>query len=81
LHPRGRPALGDGGQTLEVGMKDREMTPEERQQIEAEHLHRDSATGKDGGPASEPEVRTKYEDSESPGAEPSALSKGITGGR
>jgi hypothetical protein len=62
-------------------MKDREMSAEERQQIEAEQLHRDSTSDKDGGPASEPEVRTKFEDSESPGAEPSALSKGITGGR
>jgi hypothetical protein len=62
-------------------MKDREMSPEEREQIEAERLHRDGETGKDGGPASEPEVRTKFEDSESPGAEPSALSRGITGGR
>ena len=57
-------------------MDEREMSDEEREQLEDEQLQRDELAGDASEPASEPELQTKYD--EGPDM-PSAISTGITG--
>lgn len=59
-------------------MNERDMSPEEREQLDGEQLQRDSLTDDAAGPTSEPDVRTRFE--EGPDTA-SAQSTGITGGR